>query len=90
MAVRPHLVYMDKAVDTTLNFTNRYLDFSSRNAVPWYVQTEKISSNGTMGDPTKATVEKGKKIWEVMIAHLVAMVETLKDLPLEEIYQKRY
>lgn len=90
LAVRPHLVYMDKAVDTTLNFTNRYLDFSSRNAVPWYVQTEKISSNGTMGNPTKATVEKGKKIWEVMIAHLVAMVETLKDLPLEEIYQKRY
>ena len=90
LAVRPHLVYMDKAVDTTLDFTNRYLDFSSKNAVPWYVQTEKISHNGTMGNPTKATVEKGKKIWEVMIAHLVALVETLKGLPLEEIYQKRY
>jgi creatinine amidohydrolase len=43
-----------------------------------------------MGDPTKATAEKGKKMWEIMVAHLVALVEDLKNLSLEEIYQKRY
>jgi creatinine amidohydrolase/Fe(II)-dependent formamide hydrolase-like protein len=58
--------------------------------VPWYAQTEKISANGTMGDPTKASAEKGNKIWEIMIAHLVAFVEDIKRMTLDEIHQKRY
>ena len=43
-----------------------------------------------MGDPTRASKEKGEKIWQVMIAHLVALVEDLKRLSLEKIFQKRY
>jgi creatinine amidohydrolase/Fe(II)-dependent formamide hydrolase-like protein len=74
----------------TLDFSNRYLDFTSEHSVPWYAHTEKISDNGVMGDPTKATVEKGEKIWKIMIAHLVVLVEELKRLSLEEIYQKRF
>ena len=66
------------------------MDFSSQNSLPWYVQTKKISENGTMGDPTKATAEKGHKIWEIMIAHLVGLVESLKGMSLEDIHQKRY
>jgi creatinine amidohydrolase/Fe(II)-dependent formamide hydrolase-like protein/7-cyano-7-deazaguanine synthase in queuosine biosynthesis len=90
LAVRPELVNMDKARNSTLKFSNRYLNFSSRNHVPWYVHTKMISETGTMGDPTKASVEKGKKIWEIMIGHLVAFVEIIKGMELEEIFQKRY
>jgi len=43
-----------------------------------------------MGDPTKASAEKGQKIWEIMIAHLVALVEDLKRMTLEEIHHRRY
>jgi creatinine amidohydrolase/Fe(II)-dependent formamide hydrolase-like protein len=43
-----------------------------------------------MGDPTKASADKGKKIWEIMIAHLVALVEDLKRMTLEEIHHRRY
>jgi creatinine amidohydrolase/Fe(II)-dependent formamide hydrolase-like protein len=43
-----------------------------------------------MGDPTKASSEKGKKMWGIMISHLVSFVEVIKELALEEIYQKRY
>jgi creatinine amidohydrolase len=43
-----------------------------------------------MGDPTKASAKKGKKMWEIMIAHLVAFVEDLRNMSLDEIYQKRY
>ncbi|NNF34614.1 MAG: creatininase family protein, partial [Saprospiraceae bacterium] len=39
LAIRPELVHMDRAVDSTLQFSNRYLNFSSKNHVPWYVQT---------------------------------------------------
>lgn len=90
LAIRPEMVQMDLAKKTALKFTSRYLNFSSLRGVPWYAQTEKISANGTMGDPTKATVEKGNKMWAIMIAHLVAFVEELKRMTLDEIHQKRF
>lgn len=90
LAVRPHLVRMDKASKKIPSFSSRYLDFSSKRAVSWYGRTKKISPTGVMGDPTKASAQKGKDIWEIMIAHLVAFVEDLKGLTLEEIHQKRY
>jgi creatinine amidohydrolase/Fe(II)-dependent formamide hydrolase-like protein len=90
LAVRPQLVKMDKAKDMTLNFSNRYLDFTSQYSVPWYAHTDKISANGVMGDPTKASAEKGEKIWKIMISHLVVLVEELKRLSLDEIYQKKF
>ena len=43
-----------------------------------------------MGDPTKATREKGEQMWELMIRHLVEFVEDLKRMSLDELYQKRY
>jgi creatinine amidohydrolase/Fe(II)-dependent formamide hydrolase-like protein len=90
LAIRPDMVQMDKARKTILSFSSRYMNFSSIRNVPWYAQTKKISDSGTMGDPTKANPAKGKKMWEIMIAHLVAFVEDLKDLTLKEIHQKKY
>lgn len=90
LATRPELVQMKKAKKTVLKFSNRYLNFSSLRGVPWYARTKKISETGIMGDPTKATTDKGKKIWEIMIAHLVSFVEDLKSMTLEEIHQKKY
>lgn len=90
LAVRPHLVRMDRARRDVPKFSSRYLDFSSKRGVSWHAFTSRISSEGVMGDPTKATAEKGEKIWQVQIAHLVALVEDLKSLTLEEIFQRRY
>ncbi|MEZ5081929.1 MAG: creatininase family protein [Bacteroidales bacterium] len=90
LATRSHLVKMDLAVSSIPQFTTRYLNFSSVRGLPWYAYTKKFSETGVMGDPTKATAEKGEKIWEMMIAHLVVLVEDLKRLSLEEIFQKGY
>ena len=90
LASRPDLVYMDKAEKTIPTFSSRYLNFTSKRGVSWYAHTEKISESGVMGDPTLATAEKGQKMWEIMIAHLVAFVEDLKSMSLDEIFQKRY
>jgi len=90
LAVRPNLVKMDKAEKSVLKFSSRYLNFSSLRGVPWYVRTKRISESGIMGDPTIASAKKGKKMWEIMIAHLVAFVEDLKSLSLDEIHQKKY
>jgi creatinine amidohydrolase/Fe(II)-dependent formamide hydrolase-like protein len=90
LAVRPELVRMDKAESSVPQFSSRYLDFSSKRRVSWYAYTKRMSKSGVLGDPTKATAEKGRKMWDVMIGHLVAFVENLKQLTLAEILERRY
>ena len=90
LAVRPHLVKMDQARREVPQFSSRYLDFTSKRGVLWYAYTRKISPSGVMGDPTKASAAKGERIWEIMIAHLVSLVEDLKRLTLEEIHHRNY
>jgi creatinine amidohydrolase/Fe(II)-dependent formamide hydrolase-like protein len=90
LAVRPQLVKMDQAKKHVPKFSSRYLNFTSKRGVLWYAYTRKISPSGVMGDPTKATADKGEKIWEIMIAHLVSLIEDLKRLTLEEIHHRNY
>jgi creatinine amidohydrolase/Fe(II)-dependent formamide hydrolase-like protein len=90
LAVRPQLVKMDQAKKHIPEFSSRYLDFTSKRGVLWYAYTRKISPSGVLGDPTKASAAKGERIWEIMIAHLVSLVEDLKRLTLEEIHHRNY
>ena len=52
--------------------------------------TPSSGANGVLGDPTRASREKGERIWKVMIDHLVQFVESLKELRLDEIYERKY
>jgi len=88
LATRPELVRMDKARKYVPRFSSRYLDFSSKHSVDWYARTARLSRSGVMGDPTKASREKGEKMWDVMINNLVEFVEHLKSLSLDEIHQR--
>ncbi|MBM3321803.1 MAG: creatininase family protein [Candidatus Eisenbacteria bacterium] len=90
LATRPHLVDSGRIEKLVPSFSSRYLNFTSRRGVSWHAFTKRISPSGVMGDPTKASAEKGVKMWEAMIGHLVELVEDLKALTLDEIYQRRY
>jgi creatinine amidohydrolase/Fe(II)-dependent formamide hydrolase-like protein len=90
LAVRPDLVRMDRAEPFVPDFSNQYLDFSARRSIEWYARTLKISPSGVLGDPTVASAEKGRRMWKIMVANLVELVEELKRLTLEEIYERRY
>jgi creatinine amidohydrolase/Fe(II)-dependent formamide hydrolase-like protein len=57
--------------------------------VEWYARTAKLSASGVMGDPTKASREKGERMWEVMVRNLKEFVEELKGMSLSEIHQRR-
>jgi len=89
LATRPELVDMSRARRSVPRFSNQYLDFSSRNSIEWYAHTGKLSKSGVLGDPTKATREKGEKYWQVMIDHLVRFVEQIKGMSLAEIHERR-
>ena len=90
MAIRPDRVRTDRLQMEVPEFTSRYLDFSSKRGVAWYAHTHKISNSGVMGDPTKATIEKGERIWSLIIGHLVEFVDQLKNMTLKEIHQRKY
>jgi len=90
LALRPHLVRMDRAPTEVPGFSSRFLDFSNQRSVNWNAYTERISDSGVMGDATVADKEKGRRMWAVMIRNLVEFVEDLKSLSLEEIHQRRY
>jgi mycofactocin system creatininase family protein len=90
LALRPHLVRMEAAERFVPDFSSRYLDFTTRRSVEWYAKTVSISGSGVLGDPTKASRDKGDRIWKVMVHNLVELVEELKGLTLDEIYERRY
>ncbi|MGD2200546.1 MAG: creatininase family protein [Candidatus Bathyarchaeota archaeon] len=48
-----------------------------------YLFGEEVQPMGFMGDPTKASVEKGKILYERAMEHLVGFVEAFKKLDLE-------
>jgi creatinine amidohydrolase/Fe(II)-dependent formamide hydrolase-like protein len=90
LAVRPHLVEKAKAHKLVPRFSSEYLDFTSRRSVTWYARTARISRSGVLGDPSRASLEKGRRMWQVTIGNLVELVEHLKNLSLDEIHQTRY
>ena len=89
LAVRPHLVKMERAERSVPEFASRYLDFTSKRGISWYAYTRKITTTGVMGDPTKADGKKGERIWEIMIAHLVGFIEDLKHMSPDELHRRR-
>jgi creatinine amidohydrolase/Fe(II)-dependent formamide hydrolase-like protein len=89
LATRPHLVDMDRATRDVQDFSSQYLDFSSENSVEWYAHTSRISTSGVMGDATAASVEKGERMWSIMVDHLVAFVESLKAVTLDQLHERR-
>ncbi len=90
LVTRPELVNMEAAPSTIPRLSSRYLDFSSKRSVAWYGRTIRFSPTGVMGDATRATAEKGEVIWELMTRRLVELIEEIKALSLEEIFQRRY
>ena len=89
LATRPELVDVTRLERFVPRFSSRYLDFASAYGVEWYAHTSRISPTGVLGDPTKASAQKGREMWEVMISHLAEFVEILKPLSLAQIHERR-
>ena len=87
--LRPESVYMERAAPCVAEFGSRYLDFGSSVSVDWYARTALISQSGVMGDPTRATADKGRKIWRLMVANLTSLVEHLSDSAIDELVSPR-
>lgn len=90
LALRPGCVRMELARPSVPSFSSEYLDFTSTKGVVWFARTKRISPDGVLGDPTHASGEKGRRMWDLIVDNLVRLVEDLKDMSLDEIHERRY
>lgn len=85
LAVRPQMVQTSLARSMIPKLASRYLNFTSQRSVPWHTRIKQVSYNGVIGDPTKASTEKGEQFWHIILLHTVALLEDIKALSLEEL-----
>jgi len=89
LATRPELVRMERARKFVPSFVSQYMDFGASRRVEWFSHTARISPSGVLGDPTQASREKGRRIWDLMIRHLVEFVRALQGASLDELLDRR-
>ena len=81
LANRPELVRLDKAVTELPSFPNPFLRFGlgvEGDRIDYYTfRTREITRSGVIGDPSKASAEKGRRILEAYVQNLVEFIKQL-------------
>jgi len=82
MACKPELVQMDKAVidATFVEKAQKLTDGKLGNMQKIYVPFDTWTKAGSIGDPTKASLEKGQKILEVVVENIVRFLKRLDEV----------
>ncbi len=80
LANRGDLVDSDRISEPELKFPHQTMEFDNKPSLffTWY--THELTDTGAIGDPTKATVEKGEKLWESGIDILAERIALVKEL----------
>ena len=84
LAVHPHLVNIEKAVDET----PRKPTAETRGLVSWIFDTIDYTSSGVFGTASTASAEKGKRVFEAVVNELAKHVDTVKGLKIEDLLPK--
>ncbi|MCJ8007565.1 creatininase family protein [Lederbergia wuyishanensis] len=74
MAVRPELVNLDDAI---CQMPHDMIAISEHASVIFDI--EEITETGAIGDPTKATMEKGEKMLNIVVDYLVNLIKNLEN-----------
>jgi len=74
MAVRPDLVSLDDAI---CQMPHDMIALSEHASIIFDI--EEITETGAIGDPTKATMEKGEKMLNIVVDYLVNLIKNLEN-----------
>ncbi|MGC8912588.1 MAG: creatininase family protein [Thermoplasmata archaeon] len=77
---REHLVQLENIKCGKIAFPSRFLEFGAPNRAYYFPFMDVVSTNGVLGNPEKASKEKGREMWEAMINALVEFVEEIKKI----------
>jgi len=83
LALHPHIVDMNKAVDEELGKHN-----VQTGAMTLPLDTVDYTRSGVFGESTTASAEKGKKVFEAAVNELVRHVNLLKEARIEDLVEK--
>ena len=83
LALHPHLVDMDKAVDE-----EPHKHVAQAEGIKLPLNTVDYTSSGVFGKSTTASAEKGEKVFEAVVNELVEHVNVLKKTKIEDLVQK--
>jgi creatinine amidohydrolase len=81
----PDLVQMDKAVKEVRQLKLKYFnwDYPEPSAYAWQDWWSRFSESGICGDPTVATAEFGKFIFETNVTRLIDLVREFRTIPIK-------
>ncbi len=80
LANRIDLVDQDKIKKPTLTFPDESFEFDHKPAFFYTWSTDELTDTGVIGDPTKATVDKGEQLWDGGIKLLAERIKTVMEL----------
>jgi creatinine amidohydrolase len=82
--LRPDLVQMDKAVREVGQLKLKYFnwDHPDPSALAWQDWWSRMSISGVCGDPTVATAEFGRALFETTVENMVRFVRDFRTIPL--------
>ena len=83
LVLYPHLVDMDKAVD------EEPLKHSAQaEGVTLPLDSAEFTHHGVWGKSTSASIEKGKRVLDAVLAELVKHIESLRKIRSQDLAQK--
>ena len=84
LANREKYVMKERIAKPQITFPkSKYIKIGLKEAGPkvsWAFRTKEISSTGVIGDPTKASKEKGEKAWKLAIERLAELLKELDSM----------
>jgi len=84
LANRENLVVKERIAKPQLTLPkSKYTKIGLKEAGPkvsWAFRTKELSNTGVIGDPTKASKDKGEKAWKLAIERLVDFLKELDDI----------
>ncbi|MEM2522833.1 MAG: creatininase family protein [Candidatus Bathyarchaeia archaeon] len=84
LANREYAVVKERIVKPRLTFPrSKYTKIGLKEAGPkvsWTFRTKELSETGVIGDPTKASKEKGERAWQLAIERLAELLKELDNL----------
>ncbi len=83
--LRPDDVRAERPGLSVPRFAVEALDEGGPRSIPWFSRTSRFSAEGVLGDPSRATAEKGRRMWEVQVERLADLVTGLRGRSLEEL-----
>lgn len=89
LANREALVRKDRIRKGEMRFASRFFEFDAKDRVVHQYRMDQISSTGVLGNPTRASKEKGELLWKGHIKNLVSLVEELKGIDKEPVKAER-